>query len=88
MNPLDRNKRTLLMYVIGRKDKKPRLVENIPLDKEHPSTYEGQHNGREYYLMRLYDTGKIHTQVIALDRVMTTRTEKEAASLGLLRQGV
>ena len=85
MNPLNRNKRTLLMYVIGRKDKKPRLVENIPLDKEHPSSYEGQHKGREFYLMRLYDKGKVHIQIIALDRVMTTRTEKEAASLGLLR---
>ena len=85
MNPLEKKKRTLLMYVIGRKDKKPRLVENIPLDKEHPSSYEGQHNGREYYLMRLYDKGQVHIQVIALDRVMTTRTEKEAASLGLLR---
>ena len=85
MGNLKGNKRKLLMYILGRKDRKPRLVENIPMDKEHPATYEGQHNGKDYYLMYLYDKGVRHTFTIALDRVMTTRTESEAASLGLLR---
>ena len=85
MSNFRKNQKLLLMYVIGRKDKKPRRVENIPMDKEHPATYEGKHNGREYYSMYLYDRGIRHTQIIALDRVQTTRTEVEAGALGLLR---
>ncbi len=85
MDKFKGNKRLLMMYVIGRKDGKARHVENIAIDKTTPSSFEGRHNGKDYYSMFLYDRGRRHTQVIALDRIQTTRTEVEAASLGLLR---